>query len=340
MYPDQQNIDLIKKFLYRRGFSDVGSYKEKYLARRLAIRMRKRGVSNYADYYDVISKEENEVKLLKKCLSINVTEFFRDLDTWEEFRKILASYIKEKTQKVLSPSIRIWSAGCAVGPEPYSIACIVHDILGRKLLKHNVKVFATDFNEELLQVARRGIYEGDILNNVPNEFSLRYFEKFGKGQRVKYNVRRMVDFSHLDLLKDKFTFTKLDIIFCRNVLIYFAKETQKSILRRFFDLLVPEGFLILGRTEILHPSFRESFEVSSLRHRIYKKKLDSDPPPRDNIPRRKKELRCEKCRERFDRLVDLRLHERKGTCRMYRCHYCPKEFDSEIRLRAHLKYFH
>ena len=85
---------------------------------------------------------------------------------------------------------------------------------------------------------------------------------------------------------------------------------------------------------------RRNKDLQSTLHRIYKKQLNSDPPPREKIPRPKKELRCEKCRERFDRLVDLRLHERKGICRMFRCQYCPKEFDSEIRLRAHLKYFH
>lgn len=340
MYPDQQNLNLIKQFLYKRGFADISSYKEKYLSRRLAIRMKRKNCKTYEDYYDTLIQNETEINMLKKSLSINVTEFFRDPDTWDEFLRLFKSYIKGISIRVLSPSLRIWSAGCAVGPEPYSIACVVHHILGNNFLKYNVKIYATDFNEELLQIARRGIYEGEILDNIPKEFLLKYFEPFGKGQRVKFNIRRMVDFSYLNLLKDKFAFPKCNVIFCRNVLIYFSKDIQKSIFRKFYDILVPEGFLILGRTEILSSSFRKCFDVSSLRHRIYQKKLDSEPPPIKKRIKQKRNLKCSKCRQKFDRLVDLRLHERKNTCNQYRCRFCPKTFDSEVRYRAHLKYFH
>ncbi|MFX1284145.1 MAG: CheR family methyltransferase [Promethearchaeota archaeon] len=340
MYPDQRNFDLIKQFLYKQGFSDISSYKEKYLIRRLAIRMRQRNCNNFEDYYNTITQNKAEIKLLKKCLSINVTKFFRDPDTWDEFQHLLTLYIKNINEKAVPPSLRIWSAGCAVGPEPYSIACIVHHTLGNQLLKYNVRIRASDFNEELLQIARRGIYEGEILENIPKEFLVKYFESFGQGQRVKYNIRKMIDFSYLDLIKDKFHFPKFDVIFCRNVLIYFSKNIQKNIFRKFYDLLHPEGYLILGRTEILTPSFRESFEIYSLRHRIYQKKLDSGPPPLEKKITHKRDLKCLKCGIKFDRLVDLRLHERKNACGKFRCNFCPKKFDSEIRLRAHLKFFH
>ena len=169
---------------------------------------------------------------------------------------------------------------------------------------------------------------------------MKYFEPFAKGKRVKYNIRRMVDYSYLDLLKDKYRFLKLDVIFCRNVIIYFSKEIQKEIFRNFYNLLVPNGFLILGRTEILPQSFKESFEVFSLRHRIYRKKFDSIPPPIKKKVKKNQNLKCSKCGQKFDRLVDLRLHERKNTCSKFRCRLCSKRFDSEIRFRAHLKYFH
>lgn len=205
------------------------------------------------------------------------------------------------------------------------------------MLKYNIRIYASDFNEELLQVARRGIYEGEILDNVPKEYLLKYFEPFGKGQRVRFNIRKLVDFSYLDLIRDKFHFPKFNVIFCRNVLIYFSKDVQKSIFSKFYDLLFPEGFLILGRTEILSPSFRENFEILSLRHRIYQKKLDSEPSPLEKKISNKRNLICG---SKFDQLVDLRLHERKNSCSKFRCKFCPKKFDSEIRLRAQLKYFY
>ncbi|MHA2246922.1 MAG: CheR family methyltransferase [Candidatus Hodarchaeales archaeon] len=340
MYPDQQNLALIKQFLYKRGFSDISSYKEKYLIRRLTIRMRKRNCNTFEAYYDDLSQNANEIKLLKKSLSINVTEFFRDLDTWDEFQRLFKQYIYKLNEKTFSPLVRIWSAGCAVGPEPYSIACVVHHIIGKKLLKYNIKIYASDFNEELLQIARRGIYQGEILTNIPREFLLKYFERFGRGLRVKYNIRRMIEFSYLNLMRDKFTFPKLNVIFCRNVLIYFGKDIQRVIFRKFYDLLVPGGYLILGRTEILPPSFRKSFKITSLRHRIYKKRIDSEPPPKEKRITQKRILKCSKCGQKFDDLVDLRLHERKNTCRQFRCRFCLKSFDTEIRIRAHEKYFH
>ncbi|UCG01242.1 MAG: protein-glutamate O-methyltransferase CheR [Candidatus Heimdallarchaeota archaeon] len=338
MLPDQQ-LNLIKQYLYKRG-CDISSYKDKYISRRLAIRMRGHNCKTYEDYYDILIQNDKEINLLKKSLSINVTKYFRDPDTWEEVQRILSFYVKEIKEREISPSLRIWSAGCAVGSESYSIASIVHHTLGNHFLKYDVKIYATDFNDELLQIARRGIYEGEILENIPKEFLVKYFEPFAKGKRVKYNIRKMVDYSYLDLLKDNYRFPKLNIIFCRNVIIYFSKEIQKEIFRKFDNLLVPNGFLILGRTEILPQSFKESFDVFSLRHRIYRKKLDSSPPPIAKKVKKKQNLKCARCGKKFDRLVDLRLHERKNSCIKYRCKLCPKKFDSEIRYRAHMKYFH
>jgi chemotaxis protein methyltransferase CheR len=340
LLPDQQNFNLIKQYLYKRGFSDISSYKEKYLSRRLAIRMRKQDCKTYEDYYDLLIQNDKEINHLQKSLSINVTKFFRDPDTWEEFQRIMRSYVNEIKDKEMSPSLRIWSAGCAVGSEPYSIACIIHHTLGKRLLKYKIKLYATDFNDELLQIARRGIYEGEILENIPKEFLMNYFKPFAKGNRVKYNIRRMVDYSYLNLLKDQYKFPKLDIIFCRNVIIYFSKGIQKEIFRKFYNLLVPNGFLILGRTEILPHSFRESFDVFSLRHRIYRKKPDSNPPPIMKKLKQNRNLKCVNCGQKFDDLVDLRLHERKNSCRRFRCRLCQKKFKTEIRYRAHMKYFH
>ncbi|MFX0053155.1 MAG: CheR family methyltransferase, partial [Candidatus Hermodarchaeota archaeon] len=127
-FSDPYHLDLVKQFLYKRGFSDISSYKEKYLTRRILIRMRKQECVTFEDYYDILQQDDQEVNLLKKTLSVNVTEFFRDPDTWDTIRMIIREHINKKRSN--EHSLRIWSAGCAVGSEPYSIAMIVHNILG------------------------------------------------------------------------------------------------------------------------------------------------------------------------------------------------------------------
>lgn len=340
---DPYHLDLLKSFLYKRGFSSISSYKEKYLTRRIIIRIRKRECNSFEDYYNILLKDEKEVSHLKKTLSVNVTEFFRDSDTWDAFRTLLRSYINSKHN---SSSLRIWSAGCAVGPEPYSIAMTVHHVLGSRNLQYNVKIYATDFNEELLQIARRGIYEGEIIDNIPIDYNTKYLDVIGaKGRRVKYSIRRMVDFGYLDLITSQFMFKNLDIIFCRNVLIYLDKEIQEVIMSKFHQNLVPGGYLILGRTELLHPKLRESdsFTTYDLKHRIYKKGGSSKtiaPKIRKKEIDKSKKFKCLKCGKYFNQVSSLRIHEKRDCGKNFRCRACGKKFDSEIRLRAHTKYFH
>lgn len=336
------HLNLVKQYLYKRGFSDISSYKEKYLKRRIAIRMRKHECNTFEDYYELLRRDDQEVNQLKKTLSVNVTEFFRDSDTWHTFRMILRDYLDKKKPDY---SLRIWSAGCAVGPEPYSIAMTTHHVLGSRNLQYNVKVIATDFNEELLQIARRGIYEGEILDNVPPDYLVNYFDLFGKkAYRVKYNIRRMVDFGYLNLITSNYMWKNLDMIFCRNVLIYLDKDIQEVIMKKFHRCLVSDGFLILGRTEILHPSLREGkyFLSNSLKHRIYRKSGSTLFKPKIKLREMDKDKRfkCIKCGKIFSQVASLRVHEKRDCGKIFRCKACGKKYDSEIRLRAHTKYFH
>ncbi|MFX0053209.1 MAG: CheR family methyltransferase, partial [Candidatus Hermodarchaeota archaeon] len=258
-------------------------------------------------------------------------------------RMIIREHINKKRSN--EHSLRIWSAGCAVGPEPYSIAMIAHNILGSRNLQYNVKIYATDFNEELLQIARRGIYEGEILDNVPPDYLINYFDSFGKKAfRVKYNIRRMVDFGYLNLINSNFMWKNLDLIFCRNVLIYLDKDIQEVIMEKFHQCLIPDGYLVLGRTEILHPSLREEkqFVTQSLKHRIYRKSGSATFTPRIKLKKmdQSKRFKCLRCGKIFSQLASLRVHERRDCGKIFRCKACGKKFDSEVRLRVHSKYFH
>jgi chemotaxis protein methyltransferase CheR len=354
MYSDTLNLELIKQFLYKQGFTDISSYKPKYFARRLAVRMKKENCNSFLDYYSKLRRDPEEVKILRNSLSINVTSFFRDTETWDQFRAELKIYLKEKKKRDLPPSINIWSAGCAIGAEPYSIAIMLHELLGGQLLwyEKNLRVFATDFNEDLLMVARRGIFEGDVMRFVPSAVLNKFFDKFGpkKGSfKIKYNVKKFVDFSYLDLTAFKHWKQNLDAIVCRNVLIYFSKDLQEQIMRKFYNLLLPGGILLLGGTEILHSALRDSFELLSVKHKLYKKKEGLSKVIKKETPNLKKgkrekfvDLKCSKCGTSFLRLIDLRIHERKKNCgkKQYRCKTCRKKFESEARLKIHIKYFH
>ncbi len=354
MYSDPLNLELIKQFLYKQGFTDISSYKPKYFSRRLTLRMKKGKCNSYLDYYSKLKRDPGEVKILRNSLSINVTSFFRDTDTWDRFRVEIKTYIKEKKKRKQPPSINVWSAGCAIGAEPYSIAIMLHELLGGQLLSYekNLKVYATDFNEELLMVARRGIFEGDVMRFVPSEILGKYFDSFGnkKGSyKIKYSVKKFVEFSFLDLTVFKHWKNNLDVIVCRNVLIYFSKELQKQIMRKFYNQLLPGGILLLGGTEILHSALRDSFELISVKNKIYKKKEGGseelkERTPSDNVRKRDKfvDLKCTKCGASFLRLIDLRIHERKKKCgkKQFRCRTCRKEFETETRFKIHKKYFH
>ncbi|MFX0085382.1 MAG: CheR family methyltransferase [Candidatus Hodarchaeota archaeon] len=354
MYSDTMNIDLIKQFLFKHGFTDISYYKPKYFTRRLATRMKKGKCTSYLEYYKKLKNDPEEINILRNSFSINVTSFFRDTETWDRFRVTLKDFLNKKKEQKLPSSINIWSAGCAIGAEPYSIAIMVHELLGSQLLTYekNLKIYATDFNEELLSVARKGIFEGEVMRFVPSDILIKFFDPFGlnKGTfKIKYIIRKYVEFSYLDLTLFKHWKQNLDAIVCRNVLIYFSKDLQEQIIHKFYNHLLPGGLLLLGGTEILHSALRDSFEIISVKHKLYRKKIINSAKIRKNEILTKKEkkelyfnLKCSNCGVKFLRPIDLRIHERKKNCGKikFRCKICRKEFKTRTRLNIHSKYFH
>lgn len=340
-FPDVSNVDLIKQILIKRGFN--ASYKDNYFFRRLHIRMRKKGCNSYEQYYYLLNRSDNnEFDLLKKNLSINVTSFFRNPDTYVEFKDLFTQYMQNFVKRKANPIIRIWSAGCAIGAEPYTIAMIVDQVLGHRTKSFDVKIMATDFNEELLSIARRGIYDAQLFTDTSEEVLLKYFEPFGNSQyRLKYSVKRLVDFSYLDLMSNTFPFKQLDFIFCRNVLIYFSREQQEQLFSRFHDVIIDGGMLILGRTETIPPSHSNYFKSLSLKHRIYQKQVREDKSISRGF-KQENRYSCSQCNETFHRLIDLKIHERGHLTKEtgFRCKICSKILQNELRLNVHMKYAH
>lgn len=265
--PDTQNEDEVIKRLDNAGI-EVHSYKKRYLLRRIKARMSKLNLETYGSYMDHLLRQPMEIRELQESLSINVTRFFRNRDTFETIRDEVLPLIIEEAKKKGRNEIKIWSAGCAVGAEPYSIAMIASDIAPPSM---TVRVFASDVKEELLGIARFATYTDQYVAEMHPFEITKYFNINEHGEYiVKPNIRRMVSFTKVDLMKDPYP-SGLDLILCRNVLIYIDREAQNNIISNFFKSLKESGMLILGRTETLFVDWRKHIEIISTKHRVYQK---------------------------------------------------------------------
>ncbi len=244
MAKDVSLKDLLQELAEQRNF-DFRGYKKTTLERRFRRRMFQLNLGNYEEYGEYIRKHPDEVNELLNTLLINVTEFFRDPPAWE----ILRHEILPQLLKRLKPghSFRVWSAGCASGEEPYSIAMLLAEHFGERIQDYDIKIYATDIDEEALNTARRGEYSLESVKRVRPEWRDKYFH--GKGLfRVNREIRRLVIFGRSNLAHDA-PISHVDLLVCRNLLIYFDSELQKQILSRLHYALEPGGVLFLGKSE-------------------------------------------------------------------------------------------
>ena len=245
---------------------DLRGYKTTTLERRIRTRMSEVSARTYSEYLDRVHQEPREIDALLNTILINVTEFFRDPQAWEALRtEVLPGMLRR-----LNPgdTLRAWCAGCASGEEPYSLAILVSDFLGDKLGDYDVKIYATDIDEEALTVARRGEYPADRLRRVRPEWRDRYFSGSAR-LRINREQRRLVIFGRSNLMLDA-PISHCQLIICRNLLIYFDTATQKQILSRMHYALEPGGILFLGKAE---SKLSEShlFRPLNLRWRLFQR---------------------------------------------------------------------
>jgi len=232
-----------------RGFDFTG-YKRPTLGRRVAKRMHAVGVSDHGDYLDFLEVHADEFPALFDALLINVTRFLRDPAPWR--------YLRETTIPALVAArapdarIRVWSAGCASGQEAYSLAMLLAEALGEEQFLARVKVYATDVDEQALDEARLGTYPLKAAEDVPSELAERFLERTDHRVTFRRDLRRNVVFGRNDLVHDA-PISRIDLLACRNVLMYFNAETQAGILRRMHFALRDDGALFLGRSEMLVP---------------------------------------------------------------------------------------
>ena len=258
------NLESLLEYLKRaRGFDFTG-YKRASLERRILKRMQTVGCADYADYLDYLEVHPEEFAALFNTILINVTSFFRDASSWEF---ISQSVIPELiARRETGSSLRIWSAGCASGEEAYTLAMIFAEALGLDAFKDSVKIYATDIDEDALSRARQAVYSTRDVADVPPPLLEKYFETAEDKYIFRKDLRRHVIFGRHDLIQDA-PISRVDMLVCRNTLMYFNAETQSKILARFQFALNDHGVLFLGRAETLM-THTSSFAPIDLKRRI------------------------------------------------------------------------
>ena len=259
---------LTAKIASDRGFG-CASYKDKCLRRRIAVRMRARGVHTYADYARVLDSDQHEYDKLLDALTINVTKLFRNWETYS----VLRDKVVPALWSLPEPALSVWSAGCSSGEEPYSLAALFHHhaegIGEASMTERRVHVLGSDIDARSLDAAARGTFEESDFTDTPADLRRRYFAP-APPYTIVPEVRRMVRFERRDLLAEEAPPGQHHLICCRNVLIYFDRETQERLFQKFRDALAPTGFLVLGKVETLLGAARNRFAAVDGRERIFR----------------------------------------------------------------------
>jgi two-component system, chemotaxis family, CheB/CheR fusion protein len=260
-------LDLLLDYLRSsRGFDFTG-YKLTTLERRLKKRMQIVGAEDYASYLDRLQVDPDEFVELFNFILINVTSFFRDPEIWKYLlEEVLPELVNAKNH---SYEIRVWCAGCATGEEAYSLAMAFGQLLGRDALTERVKIYATDVDENALAAARVACYGEKQLENVPEDLRQVYFDRVNGNFVFKKALRRCIIFGRHDLLQDA-PISKVDLLMCRNTLMYFNSDAQAKIMSRFYFGLAEGGYLVMGKAEMMF-GYNRVFVPVDLKRRIFSK---------------------------------------------------------------------
>ena len=249
-----------------RGFDFTG-YKRTSLMRRVQHRMRQAGFDSYEEYLDHLQASSDEFNALFNTILINVTAFFRDPEAWEYLRdEVVPAMLAERGP---NDPIRVWSAGCASGQEAYTLAMVLADALGLDAFRQRVKIYATDVDEHALAEARTASYDQKAVESVPTESLSTYFDQANGRYVFRKDLRRAVIFGRNDLVKDA-PISRVDLLVCRNTLMYLNAETQRKVLSSLHFALAPNGMLFLGHSETLL-SNSDRFAPINLKHRFFRK---------------------------------------------------------------------
>ena len=275
--PDPGFEQLLEFVRDERGFDYTG-YRRPTLMRRFQKRMQDVGADDWEAYRAYLGEHSEEFVELFNTILINVTGFFRDRETWD---LVASEVVPRLLEERGDAPIRVWSAGCASGEEPYTVAMLLAEALGEEGFRRQVKIYATDIDDDALTEARDASYSAKQLEKVPPELRKRYFEQQNHGFAFRNDLRRAVIFGRNDLHRDP-PISRVDLLVSRNTLMYFGSELQQRILANFYFALNRGGFLVVGKAEALQ-SGRNFFVPYNLKRRIFMKDGSIDPAFR--VPR-------------------------------------------------------
>src|SRR5215207_7391635 len=260
---DDPSFEKLLLFLRDSRSFDFTGYKRPSLMRRVRHRMREIGAESFEDYQDVLQLQPSEFTELFNTILINVTSFFRDPEAWEHLRTEILPQVLEASG---SAQLRVWSAGCSAGQEPYTIAMLLHEEMGSGF-RERVKIYATDVDEDALNCARQASYTEREMRGLPASYRERYFDLVNGRYVFTPDLRRSVIFGRNDLTSDA-PISRIDILLCRNTLMYLNAETQSRVVNRLGFALRPNGVLFLGKAEMLL-NHQSVFRPTDLKRRFF-----------------------------------------------------------------------
>ncbi|MXV61794.1 chemotaxis protein CheR [Natronorubrum sp. JWXQ-INN-674] len=250
------------------GFA-TSHYNDSYLDRRITARLRRTKCDDYDEYFELLRSDSAEQQALLDSMSINVTGFFRNPDVWDGIRDVL------RTLSETERRVKIWSAACADGREPYSLSMLVHD--DPRIDASSVQILATDISEDALEIAREGVYQDSRTTDLEDELEfLPNFREYVDHDtnentfRVRDTVKKPVSFERHDLISGD-PKSGFNLVTCRNLFIYIDTEYKRSMLETIADSLHRDGYLVIGKSETLPPALKSTFDATDNRHRIYRR---------------------------------------------------------------------
>ena len=263
VHHNNKAVSELLEMVYQHKGWDFRNYKRTSISRRISRRLNTHNISSYKDYSDILRKDPAEYEKLLSTVTIKVSEFFREPDVFDLLKETITSELFDTRE------LKAWCCGCAYGEEAYSLGILLNECMEHKNLQ-NTKIFATDIDDNALNIARDGTYKEEFIKNVGSPIMGKYFIKVDKGYRIKYSIRNMVRFGRLDIVTNA-PLSKVDILFCRNLLIYFDNDLQETVFKKLNFALKPGGILVLGKAERPPSLFLPLYREIGKRSRIYRK---------------------------------------------------------------------
>lgn len=269
IHEDETEFTELKKIIKRKIGFNCEDYKQPHLKRRLAVRLRVTKSKTYKEYSDILLKSVQEEKQLKETLTVNVTELFRNPEMYESVRtNVLPELIKSKGENRV---LKIWSAGCSNGEEASSIAIMLREFLVASFKRYNISIQCTDIDEDSLAKAEKATFTTKSLEKISADRLDRFFVKNDNSYTLNDELRKLLKVKHHDMISGP-KLGGFDLIFCRNVTIYFEQKLQEVLYQNFYNALNEGGYFVMGKTESLVGPAGSMFKAVDLKERIYQRK--------------------------------------------------------------------